>query len=303
MSSSRVVHWDTCVLLAWVLGEKRSEADLEGLRRAGEAFDDGKLTLLTSVISRAEIFQGDITDEQRSRYRDLFRRPRFQEADVTRPVAELASTFRQRAQKQLGKKITTPDAIHLATAAHLKAREFHTFDGDLMPLSESAIVDGLKVCAPDFIEPTKPAPSKDAGTQGSLPFDESQGPADTSPPAAESAPSPESPAPAPVAEQPPDQPQPYPAADPSARKGGPEGGDGGAQEPATSEAVAPEPPDTVDALPISGAPAPKPEGPPERAHEPAAPEAAEQETPGSDTKKGATPGAPNPEGVPEPGSA
>jgi hypothetical protein len=89
-------------------------------------------------------------------------------------VAALAHDLRDHYAKVApasgGKTLSVPDAIHLATAIHHRANEFHTFDNDgsskslgLLPLSGNVGGHRLVICKPvakspqlDLQKPAKP---------------------------------------------------------------------------------------------------------------------------------------------------
>ncbi|HEX8165602.1 MAG TPA: PIN domain-containing protein [Beijerinckiaceae bacterium] len=79
-------------------------------------------------------------------------------------VASLAHDIRDhymaRAAEFGGKTLSTPDAIHLATAILYRADEFHTFDNDgsakslgLIPLSGNVGGHRLTICKPQARNP------------------------------------------------------------------------------------------------------------------------------------------------------
>ena len=58
-------------------------------------------------------------------------------------VAEKAQAFRNKSSRTL----TTPDAVHIATAVLSGAKLFHTFDDRLLRLNGDDEVDGLAITA------------------------------------------------------------------------------------------------------------------------------------------------------------
>jgi predicted nucleic acid-binding protein len=127
-----LIYWDTCVWLAW-LTKQGDPGHLAGLEQFAEQFESGKKTLITSALTRVEVLQCTLTEEQRDCYRLLFKRRNFQEIPITGVIIDLAHDIRNFYQQQKMKggasAPTTPDAIHLATAIKFGASEFHTFDG------------------------------------------------------------------------------------------------------------------------------------------------------------------------------
>jgi hypothetical protein len=176
MSGKRLYYWDSCVLLAWIQDEKRENpADMAGVARVAEAYERGDVRLTTSVIADIEVLPSDFTDEQRDKYTKVFRPGGFDQQGITSPIVALARKIRD-TTKQQNITISTPDAIHLATAMTVNVDAFHTFDGTgtgkkkrkLLPLSGNAIVEGMLVCVPDH---KSPPPKTAQGLGAQLPLE------------------------------------------------------------------------------------------------------------------------------------
>ena len=71
-------------------------------------------------------------------------------------ASEIRAFHRKSTAKSALKNIRVPDAIHLASAIHYEATEFHTFDGKkpdgnvgkLLTLNGNVAGHNLKICAP-----------------------------------------------------------------------------------------------------------------------------------------------------------
>lgn len=160
MAKQPIFYWDTCILLAWIKNERRQPGQMEGLRNAAKMVYVSKAFLITSVISYVEIFEADLSPEQQTKYRDLFKRHNCLPQSVTSRIAERASRMRYESLEPgpNGRRISTQDAVHLATALLYKADEFHTFDGlgenkrsgrPLLPLNGEVVVGKQKICTPN----------------------------------------------------------------------------------------------------------------------------------------------------------
>ena len=124
---NRVIYWDTCVLLAWLKNEPRKAGEMEGVIAAAREVMQGKTGLITSTLTRAEVFDGKLERSERDKFRKLFRRSNVQFAPFDLPVARLTSDIREHyADSEF--ELLTPDAMHLATAINYKVLEFQTFD-------------------------------------------------------------------------------------------------------------------------------------------------------------------------------
>jgi predicted nucleic acid-binding protein len=124
-----IIYWDTAVWLAWLLNERHwPETVVAGIEDVVRHLDDGKLILFTSSITRSEIFQSRLSQEQKNKWQSMMRRSDLHEVAADSRVNDRSSAIREYHDTRKV-KIATPDAIHLATAVLYKADEFHTMDG------------------------------------------------------------------------------------------------------------------------------------------------------------------------------
>jgi predicted nucleic acid-binding protein len=154
-------YWDTAPLIAWIADEKRpDQAEMDGLAEVVEMVERGDAVLMTSVLWRAEVVDLELRPAQRNRLEAAFDGRSVIELSIDGRVLDLASEIRayHRAAKKKDalKNVRVPDAIHLATAIHYDATEFHTFDGSrsghnrggLLTLDGNVAGHRLKICAP-----------------------------------------------------------------------------------------------------------------------------------------------------------
>lgn len=164
-----LLYWDSCVFLAWIQEEGppfRKVEDMDGLQRVARLVGKGEMKLCTSVLTHVEILACKMDDTAKKRYENVFLRPEVIEIGVDSPIALLASELRDFyiaakdrlpiEQRKNALTLSTPDAIHLATAIHYGAEEFHTFDGDdksnpdgLLRLGNMVAKYPLKIRKPD----------------------------------------------------------------------------------------------------------------------------------------------------------
>ncbi len=155
-------YWDTCLFLAWIKDEQRKVDEMAGVREVIARSKRREVLIMTSVLTVTEILQSKVPVGLGSLLFDLMRRVERKSIDVK--IAKLAHDLRDfyagRADQFGGKTLSTPDALHLATAILYRADEFHTFDDgskgkSLGLLSLSGQVGGHKliVCKP---QPTSP---------------------------------------------------------------------------------------------------------------------------------------------------
>jgi predicted nucleic acid-binding protein len=120
-----VIYWDTCVFIAW-LKDERDTWGAHIMRGIGDVFDlvgRNQAYLVTSAITRTEIFLADLTEEQKRSFADLLRRRNMDERAADFKITDRASEIRY------GFSLRTADAIHVGTASIAHADEFQTMDG------------------------------------------------------------------------------------------------------------------------------------------------------------------------------
>jgi len=150
MPGKRKYYWDSCAFIIW-LDQKADQSIADGLAQVVKEVEGGQADLFTSAIARTEVLKGKMTPEQRDKFNLLFQRRNVVPVDVTGRVLDLSERIRE-----WNPKISTPDAIHLATAILYEADEFHTTDGggkrkrggDLLPLDGNVAGHKLKICTP-----------------------------------------------------------------------------------------------------------------------------------------------------------
>lgn len=162
MATGRLLYyWDTAPLIAWITDEKRADPlEMAGLAEVVEMVDRGRAILMTSVLWRAEVLDLHLTPMQRRRLDATFDGQSVLELQIDSRIMDLASQIRSfhrnSKKKDIAKNIKVPDAIHLASAIHYGATEFHTFDGvragknaaGLLTLDGNVAGYRLRICSP-----------------------------------------------------------------------------------------------------------------------------------------------------------
>lgn len=124
----RTVYWDTCVVLSWIKNEQRNPGHMAGVEEAVREITKGEIGLITSVLTRAEIWDTKLNGTERNRLDRLFRRTNIAYVPFDFAIAKLTSELRE-FYHDSDFELLVPDAIHLATAIHHDVVEFQTFDG------------------------------------------------------------------------------------------------------------------------------------------------------------------------------
>lgn len=156
-------YWDSAPIIAWITDEKRADpAEMAGLAEVVDLVDRGKAILMTSVLWRAEVLDAQFSASQRKVLEEAFSSNLIVELAIDTRVMQLTGEIRNfhranKVNKATIGNIRTPDAIHLASAIHYGATEFHTFDGKkskggnsagLITLNGNVAGRVLKICTP-----------------------------------------------------------------------------------------------------------------------------------------------------------
>lgn len=159
---SPLYYWDTCSFLAWLKDEERPTGEMDGVRELIELSRRREIRLMTSTLTSVEVLSSKIPAGFDNLFKNLLKRINRVSVDIK--VAAIAHDLRDfyvSRQAEFGNKtLSTPDAIHLATAILFRADEFHTFDDKgsskslgLIPLSGNVAGNRLTICRPVATRP------------------------------------------------------------------------------------------------------------------------------------------------------
>lgn len=155
MAGNPKYYWDSWAFIRWLKGSG-SPNEIEGLSNIVKAVEEARATLFTSALTTNEVLDGQMTEKQKESFKKLFQQKNVVVVDITNRVLEKSKSIRE-----WNGKISTPDAIHLATAILYEADEFDTNDGggkrkrpgDLIPLSGKVAGHALKIVNPLAAQP------------------------------------------------------------------------------------------------------------------------------------------------------
>jgi predicted nucleic acid-binding protein len=150
-------YWDTCLFLAWIQDEQRPSGEMAGVREIIARAKRREVLIMTSVLTTTEALQSKIPAGVETLFTSLMQRVERKSIDIK--IARLAHDLRDyyvnRSAQSDGKTLSTPDALHVATAIMYRADELHTFDGNgsrkslgLLPLSGDVGGHALVICKP-----------------------------------------------------------------------------------------------------------------------------------------------------------
>ena len=128
----RTIYWDSCIFIAWLKDEKRQPGEMDGIYECAEEVEAGHIRIITSVLTRTEVFEADLSQEIKNKYSQFLNRRNVQLLDQDLRVSDLAREIREYYQKQSQidglPGFPVADAVHLATAIHYRVDAFWTFD-------------------------------------------------------------------------------------------------------------------------------------------------------------------------------
>lgn len=153
-----VYYWDTCLFLAWLKDEERKTGEMDGVREVIERSKRRDAKIITSTLTSIEVLSSKVPAGMDTLFSGLMKR--IIRLGVDTKVASLAHDLRDHYAILGGKNLSTPDAIHLATAILYRVDEFHTFDEKgknntlgLIPLSGNVAGNRLIICKPEAKRP------------------------------------------------------------------------------------------------------------------------------------------------------
>jgi len=156
------IYWDSCVFIAWIKDEKRPAGEMDGVYECVERVQAGTIRLITSVLTRTEVFETNLPNPVRTQYAALLNRRNVCLLDQDLRVSDLARGIREYYQAENAKDgkgtIASPDAVHLATAIHYKADALYTFDQGkrggrgLLSLDGNVAGHVIKICRPEVLQ-------------------------------------------------------------------------------------------------------------------------------------------------------
>ena len=128
----RTIYWDSCIFIAWIKDEKRPPGEMDGIYECVEEVEAGRNRIITSVLTRTEVFEANLSQEIKKKYTQLLNRRKVQLLDQDLRVSDLAREIREYYERQSQidglPGLSVADAVHLATAIHYRVDAFWTFD-------------------------------------------------------------------------------------------------------------------------------------------------------------------------------
>lgn len=132
--SKSIVYVDTCVFISMLTGEQRKGDESQQVAGFAGDLERREVISVTSALTRTEILECTLSDQQKHVMDRLIRPPKVQVKDVSSNILDLAREIRNfyQEEKRSGRTnlptVETPDAIHLATAIYFDCPRMFTFD-------------------------------------------------------------------------------------------------------------------------------------------------------------------------------
>ena len=158
---SQLIYWDSCVVLAYMNDEPARVPIIEGILTEVSR-SNGAVKLTTSMVAKVEVAYVALEKNQRSLDSDVEQRiDDFWNDDSVIELVELhdeitrtARTLMRQSMASRHKTMKPLDAIHLATAIYIGAKEFQTYNvKDFIQFSDRS---GPMVCEPHVDQTAMP---------------------------------------------------------------------------------------------------------------------------------------------------
>lgn len=140
-----LVCWDSSVLIDWIKGDDQDRMKRIGMVVSGVEQD--KYRIVVSTLAYVEVLESTMPEGTMKMFQQFMQnRKQVEVVTVDIRVAQKAQLIRNNSRK----KLSTPDAVHIATAIVSGANLFHTFDDGLLQLSGKDEVEGLTITPCDI---------------------------------------------------------------------------------------------------------------------------------------------------------
>jgi len=156
MPEPRFIYWDANVFISYLNNDPNRLTVLEAILEGMESSKNDRI--VTSAISKVEVawvaherLKRALSTEEEIRIDALWNNPEVVEmVDFSDEIALIARKLMREGMTR-GWKLTTNDAIHLASAQWVGAIELQTYDMDDLPRYSELL--GLPISEPHIIQP------------------------------------------------------------------------------------------------------------------------------------------------------
>lgn len=142
-----LICWDSCVVIAWI---KEEPCRIKAIAPVVKNTEAGYYNLIVSSLVYPEVLESRMSHEAITKFKSFMQnREALGMFPVDLHVAQKAQKIRNLVPESA--KMSTPDAIHVATAIVSGATMLHTFDKGLLSLNGKDQVEGLTITACDVL--------------------------------------------------------------------------------------------------------------------------------------------------------
>jgi len=144
-----IIYVDSCVFISMLTGEQRKGDESRHVAGFARELERREVIAVTSALTKTEILECTLTDQQKAIMERLIRPPKVQRKDVSSPILDLATEIRNyyQEERRAGRSnlptVETPDSIHLATAIYYDCPRMFTFDENDVPVGKGRPKRGL----------------------------------------------------------------------------------------------------------------------------------------------------------------
>ena len=141
-----VICWDSSVFISWLRGGEGEDRD-RAIRSLVERVEAGDYKVVVSTLLYVEVLERNMSERAMEQFKKFIQnRAMISIVAVDIRVARKAQMIRDTLRKK-SENVSTPDAVHIATAIVSEAKFFHTFDDRLLRLNGKPEVDSLAITA------------------------------------------------------------------------------------------------------------------------------------------------------------
>ena len=138
----KLICWDTSVLIEYMT--EKEPGRIRDIQTVIQSIDSGQYKLTFSTLVYVEVLESAMPGKSIKKFDEI-----LENIDMvtTFAVDIIIAKKAQDIRNRIPKTISTPDAVHIATAIISEAQFFHTFDESLLKLSGTPEVDGIAITA------------------------------------------------------------------------------------------------------------------------------------------------------------
>jgi predicted nucleic acid-binding protein len=140
-NSKPLYYWDTCIWIAWIMNEARSNREMDGVVEVVELVGKNQASIIVSDCISTEILTGKWPADGARKFEDLFKRRNVKRVPISPNITTMTQQIREFYHNKGEKTVSPLDAVHLATAIVYKVDQMHTFDDGKKDKKSRSLLD------------------------------------------------------------------------------------------------------------------------------------------------------------------